>query len=53
MSDGGTIPRMEQPGRVTLPESPVVWDEEEIESFEGVDGDDEQLIEGHTGKGGS
>ena len=24
----------------SLPESPVVWDEEEIESFEGVDGDD-------------
>jgi hypothetical protein len=37
---GGTIPAVEQPGRVITPSSPVVWDEEEIESFEGVDGDD-------------
>jgi hypothetical protein len=28
---------MEDPGQITLPGSPVVWDEEEIEEFEGVD----------------
>jgi hypothetical protein len=31
---------MDDPGQITLPDSPVVWDEEEIEEFEGIDAGD-------------